>query len=171
MKAFAAFALFSLALGLGACGPPGPVADEAENNTTALDAVVNQANAMAEAVQENADEQAEVPTLENSLAPPPIPAGAAIPAPYRGRWGMVPADCTSSRGDAKGLITIDDQTVRFYESVASLKEQRPAKATSFSGLFAFTGEGEKWEKVMTFTRTGDTLLRAEEDGRFTYKRC
>ena len=107
-------------------------------------------------------------------APPPPPgetAAMTIPAGYHGRWGIVPADCTSTRGDAKGLIDIGGRTVRFFESVATLKEQRPAIATSFSGLFGFTGEGQNWEKVMTFTRTGDTLKRAEDSGTFTYKRC
>jgi hypothetical protein len=84
---------------------------------------------------------------------------------------MVAADCTSTRGDAKGLIDIGDRTIRFYEAVATLREQRPAIATSFSGLYSFTGEGQNWEKVMTFTRTGDTLKRAEESGTFTYRRC
>jgi hypothetical protein len=109
----------------------------------------------------------------NTSAPPPPPGPGAItiPAQYHGRWGMVPADCTSTRGDAKGLIEIGGQTIKFFEAVATLKEQRPAIATSFSGLFAFTGEGQNWEKVMTFTRTGDTLKRAEESGTFTYKRC
>lgn len=101
---------------------------------------------------------------------PPATA-AAIPAQYRGRWGMVPADCEASRSDAKGLITIGNKTIRFYESTATLKEQRPAIATSFSGLFGFTGEGQTWEKVMTLTRTDDTLKRAEAEGNFTYKRC
>ena len=84
---------------------------------------------------------------------------------------MVPADCTSTRGDAKGLITVGDTSIRFYESTATLKERRPAVAISFSGLFAFTGEGQRWEKVMTFTRTGDTLKRAEDDGSYTYRKC
>lgn len=99
------------------------------------------------------------------------PNQSFIPAQYRGRWGMVAADCTSSRGDNKGLITIEQRQVRFYEAVATLKEQRPAIPESFSGLFAFTGEGQSWEKVETFTRNGDTLKRAEEAGTFTYKRC
>ena len=94
-----------------------------------------------------------------------------IPAQYRGRWGMVAADCTSTRGDAKGLITVGDTWVGFYEARANLKEQRPSAATSFSGRFAFTGEGQTWEKVMTFTRTGNTLKRAENEGTFTYTRC
>ncbi len=97
--------------------------------------------------------------------------GSAIPAQYRGRWGMVAADCTSTRGDTKGLITIADRTVGFYESTATLKRQRPAIATSFSGEFGFTGEGQTWDKVMTFTRTGDTLDRADDDRSFTYQRC
>jgi hypothetical protein len=107
----------------------------------------------------------------NETAPPDAGTAAVIPAQYRGRWGMVPDDCTSNRGDAKGLITVGDKTIRFYESTATLKEQRPAIAISFSGLFGFTGEGQTWEKVMTFTRTGETLKRAEEDGSYTYKRC
>lgn len=104
-------------------------------------------------------------------AEPAPPPAALIPAQYRGRWGMVAADCQPGRSDAKGLITIGDQSIRFYESTATLKEQRPAIATSFSGLFSFTGEGQSWEKVMTFTRAGDTLKRAEPEGNFTYKRC
>ncbi|QIK95078.1 hypothetical protein G7076_02145 [Sphingomonas sp. HDW15A] len=107
----------------------------------------------------------------NETAPPDSGVAAVIPAQYRGRWGMVPGDCTSTRGDAKGLITVGDKIIRFYESTATLKEQRPAIATSFSGLFGFTGEGQMWETVMTFTRTGDTLKRAEDEGTFTYKRC
>jgi hypothetical protein len=104
-------------------------------------------------------------------SPPNTPEASMIPSQYRGRWGMVAADCDRSRSDAKGAITIGERTILFYESTATLKEQRPAIATSFSGLFDFTGEGQNWRKVMTFTRTGDTLKRAEETGTFTYTRC
>ena len=104
-------------------------------------------------------------------SPPVTPEASMIPGQYRGHWGMNAADCDQSRSDNKGLITIGEKSIRFYESTATLKEQRPAIATSFSGLFGFTGEGQTWEKVMTFTRTGDTLKRAEEDGSYTYKRC
>ena len=104
-------------------------------------------------------------------SPPDTPAVALIPSQYRDRWGMVAADCEPGRSDAKGLLVIGDKTLRFYESVGTLKEQRPAIATSFAGLFAFTGEGQSWQKIITFTRTGDTLKRAEKDGTFTYQRC
>ena len=81
------------------------------------------------------------------------------------------ADCTSTRGDAKGLITIADRGIRFYESTATLREQRPAIATSFAGHYGFTGEGQTWQKVVTLTRTGDTLRRADDEGSYTYTRC
>jgi hypothetical protein len=109
----------------------------------------------------------------NAIATPEpeaLPANV-IPAQYRGRWGMVPADCEAGRSDAKGLITISDTTIKFYESLASLKEQRPAIATSFSGQFAFSGEGQDWIRVQTLTRTGNTMKRADEEGSYTYTRC
>ena len=168
MKALLAAIPLAFVLVAAACDKSDPVADDA-NGAAPIDAVVNAANATAEAATEMAN------VAEEANAGRPIPkveaVAAAIPEQYRGRWGMVPADCTTTRGDAKGLITIDDRTVRFYESVATLREQRPAIATSFSGLFDFTGEGQSWDSVMTFTRSGDTLLRAGEDGRFTYQRC
>lgn len=104
-------------------------------------------------------------------SPPDTPEASMIPGQYRGRWGMVTADCDRNRADAKGAMTIGERTIMFYESRATLKERRPAIATSFAGLFGFTGEGQSWEKVMTFTRTGNTLKRAEETGTFTYTRC
>jgi hypothetical protein len=80
------------------------------------------------------------------------------------------------RSDAKGAITIGERSMTFYESRAQLKERRPAIATSFSGLFAFTGEGQEWERVETLTRTGDRLerrstARGEPDVAVTYTRC
>ena len=171
MKPVLAVIPLAFMLGAVACGRNEPVEEEAEN-AAGLDQVVAQANATAEAVHEQADETPPAPgTNQSEPTPAPPTPGGIIPAQYQGRWGMVPGDCTSTRGDAKGLITIGDTTIKFYESTATLTRQRPAIATSFSGLFAFRGEGESWEKVMTFTRTGDTLKRAEDDGSYTYKRC
>jgi hypothetical protein len=155
-----------LALTLAACEQP------VDDSNIAIDNGVNATEA-AEADVET------LPPSETSL-PATTPAeGAAaqsstapvIPAQYRGRWGMVAADCTSTRGDAKGLMTIGDDSIRFYESTATLKQQRPAIATSFSGSYGFTGEGQTWERIVTLTRTGDTLRRADDEGTYTYTRC
>lgn len=171
MKGLLAAIPLAFLLGAVACSKDEPVVDAAEN-AAGLTQVVAQANATAEAAHDRADETPPAPGSNGNAPSPPSPTpGAVIPAHYQGRWGMVPADCTSTRGDAKGLITIGDTSIKFYESTATLTEQRPAIATSFSGLFAFRGEGQSWEKVMTFTRTGNRLTRAEEDGTYTYARC
>ncbi len=99
------------------------------------------------------------------------PSPNFIPAQYRGRWGINVADCDPKRSDNKGLMTVGDKTIKFYESVAGLQEIRPAIATSFSGTYVFEGEGQTWERVITLTRTGDTLKRAQADANLTYKRC
>ena len=158
------FATALLALALMAC-------QQASDENIAIDES-NSLDADIETLPPDETVTSESNAPGNAAMPvPPNPVTADIPTQYHGRWGMVAADCISTRGDAKGLIDIGDQTIKFYEAIATLKERRPAIATSFSGLFAFTGEGQSWEKVMTFTRTGDTLKRAEESGTFTYKRC
>lgn len=171
MKIVLATIPLAFLLGTVACSGDEPVVHDAENAAN-LEAVVAEANATAEAVQQQTDPTPPAPGT-NQTAPVlagPTP-GDVIPERYQGRWGMVPADCTSMRGDTKGLMTIGDTRIRFYESTATLTQRRPSTTTSFSGEFAFRGEGQAWEKVMTFTRNGDTLQRAEAGGRFTYRRC
>ncbi len=161
-----------LALALTACQQSDPnniAIDEGNSLNAEIETLPPDESSMnniaGRALNEADDAGSELPS------PPNTPEASMIPDQYRGRWGMTVADCDRNRSDAKGAITIGEKTIRFYEAVATLKERRPAIATSFSGLFAFTGEGQNWQKVMTFTRTGDTLKRAEESGTFTYKRC
>jgi hypothetical protein len=103
-------------------------------------------------------------------------AGAAvIPAAFRGRWGMVPDDCTSTRGDAKGLIIVDESSIKFFESQALLTKATEDFPENFTGTFAFTGEGENWTNSQNLKLTGssNTLVRKQSDiaQPFTYKRC
>lgn len=99
----------------------------------------------------------------------PIPASpdtavvAAIPAAMQGRWGMVPADCTSTRGDAKGLITVSAKDIRFYESVGTLGTISQGDANHIRANFAFTGEGMEWtrEMDMAIEDGGEVLIRQE----------
>ena len=151
----------ALALALAAC-------QQSDPNNIAIDEA-NSLNGDVEILPP--DEGNEETAQANAANSVEEPTAAAIPANYHGRWGMVPNDCQPGRDDAKGLITIDGKTVKFYEAVATLKEQRPAIATSFAGQFDFAGEGQNWKKVMTFTRTGEKLTRSEEEGTFTYTRC
>ena len=154
-----------LALASG-CGKPGPVAEEAEDTVILNAAEAGRAppDAAPAAINEAEDWGSE-------NGPPSPVSSITFPDQYRGRWALAPADCEPGRSNSKGLMTIGEQSIYFYESVGKLKQHIPAVATSFSGLFAFTGEGQSWEKVISFSRVGDTLIRHEKDGRFTYKRC
>ncbi len=144
------------------------------NNATAEQA---QADAPIRNIEDiPADETAAAAVSEGDGAPavasPPSQPSqpVAIPAAFHGRWGLVPADCTSTRGDAKGLLVIDADRLKFYESRATLRQVTESGPDRLQGVFAYSGEGQEWTANVTLTRQGDTLTR-EEDGRFTYKRC
>jgi hypothetical protein len=148
---------------LAACGKPDPVADNA--NGAKLPAPVKD-------------------TAPSPLGTPPEndtrPANAAsatpegtIPAALQGRWGLTPADCTSTRGDAKGLLVISTAELRFYESRAVPKSVLKADADSISGDFDFTGEGQSWTRFETLERQKDRLVRTESNpaASYTYAKC
>jgi len=121
---------------------------------------------------------AEAATPPATATPGATPTATTIPAAIQGRWGLVAADCTSTRGDAKGLLTIDATTLRFYESVGTLAEVEEATDTRLRADFDFTGEGMTWRRNETLAVEdgGRTLIRRESGddaapGPFRYGRC
>ncbi len=139
----------------------------------------------AETTAEEAAARGEM-AANSSVAPAPSPAPAEtatpapteIPAALQGRWGLVPADCTSTRGDAKGLLTISATKLDFYESVGTLDTIMDAEPTRIRAAFDFEGEGMTWQReiVLDVQDDGATLIRREygEDaapGPFRYAKC
>lgn len=98
---------------------------------------------------------------------------AAIPSALHGRWGLTPADCTSQRGDAKGLLVVRADGLQFYESRAVPVGNVQLSSDSIGADFAFTGEGQTWTKFQTLTIEDDKLVRTESSpmASFTYARC
>jgi hypothetical protein len=96
----------------------------------------------------------------------------------QGRWGLVPADCTSTRGDGKGLLTVSPGSLKFYESVGKLGAIKTRTDTSLRADFAFSGEGMTWTRDETLSVSGNKLTRTERGGDepgsggpFTYTKC
>ncbi len=103
-----------------------------------------------------------------------LPASSTkIPAVLQGRWGLGPADCTSTRGDAKGLLVITSNELRFYESRAVPAADIGTDAHSIGGNFAFTGEGQSWTKYEALKADKQVLVRTEinPSASFSYAKC
>lgn len=106
------------------------------------------------------------------------PAARSIPESVQGRWGLVPGDCTSDRGDAKGLLVIGPESLNFYESVGKLGRIAERDENRIRASFSFTGEGQSWQHdvVLDVRDGGKTLIRREygadaAPGAFKYSRC
>ena len=108
IRFFAPIAMIAGLMSMVACSGRDPVvADEANNLAAAPDVDVLPA-----------DESAVTPTneLENGDGGArQLTTATAIPASLHGRWGLTPADCTSTRGDAKGLLIVSADGLKFYE--------------------------------------------------------
>jgi len=119
------------------------------------------------------------PTGSETATPAPSPTepdGNTIPVALQGRWGIVPADCSSTRVDAKGLLTIGATTLKFYESVGRLGAIKERSDRSIRADYAFTGEGMNWTRDVALSVDGTKLTRLdrggdEPGGPFTYTKC
>ena len=101
-----------------------------------------------------------------------------IPAQFHGRWGINRADCTSTRGDNKGLLTINDTRLTFYESRGTIDKVLGATTSSFDARYGFTGEDQTWQRTERFKLVNDKLQRRtdaepgqEPPVNLTYERC
>lgn len=159
-----AVALFIIGI-IAGCDGNDPVASGA-NDTAALPAPANRDEPIAEPMPPANAARA------GAADPPPLATGK-IPAALHGGWGLTPGDCTSTRGDAKGLLTVGPDQLRFYESVAVPSASIKADAKSISGDFSFTGEGQRWTKFQMLEVRKQELVRTETNpaASFTYAKC
>ena len=90
-----------------------------------------------------------------------------------GRWGLTPGDCTSTRGDAKGLHDRRRGQPQILRILGEASGRMKISANSASGDFAFTGEGMTWKKYQTLELQAGKLVRTESDpmASYTYARC
>jgi hypothetical protein len=179
MRALALLIACPLILAIGGCNRRSPVAEQA-NDTANLIAVVDQANTMANAARAAngkalppGSAPAAVEASPTGAPPATTPGRPVIPAALQGRWGLTPADCTTPLGDAKGLLVVGSDGLRFYESRAVPGGNTAATPTSYSADFRFTGEGQAWVQFETLQLKNDKLVRTQSNPMtsFTYARC
>jgi hypothetical protein len=153
---------FLLAVAVAACGRSEAVTDGSENGGS---------------IEGNTARSTGSPTggpaADNGSAASPADSTTVIPAALHGRWGLSPGDCTSTRGDAKGLLVITGDRLRFYESVAIPSDSVLTSDDTVGGNFIFTGEGQDWTKYQNLQIDDGLLVRTERDpiATFRYVRC
>lgn len=154
-----------------ACSGPDPVVADEANNAAAAPADVD-VLPPDESVATSSDDLENGATEGENISSAAGTAGA-IPASFQGRWALTPADCTSTRGDNKGLMTVTADTLTFYEARAKPEGELKRTSHSVSGEFAFTGEGQSWKKYQVLDLQSGKLVRTESDpmASYTYARC
>ena len=162
--------LAAASMAVAGCAERDPVAEEARNVVG-----LPPADQVAGARDGNPSADGSAPanvTTTTAQNAKPAPA-AAIPSALHGRWGLTPADCTSTRGDNKGLLIIGPEQLQFYESRATPVANVKSAVDTFSADFAFTGEGQSWTRFQTLALQGEKLVRTESSpmASFTYARC
>ena len=131
------------------------------------------ADAEPDAEPEPAPEPTATPSPSASASPGDDTA-AAIPPRFRGRWGLVSADCDPRRDDNKGLMTVAARQLRFYESRAVPAKIERAGPDALAVTLAFSGEGQTWSEIarLTLRQNGRVLVRTgAEGGPLRYTRC
>ena len=167
LRAIAPIVSCAMMVAVVACSQRDPVANDADN-TAAIPVSSEAANAATNAA-------------DPSGAPPEKAGGATqasdpsqlIPTSLHGRWGLTPMDCTSTKGDAKGLLIVSANDLKFYESRAVPTQTAQSGTDSISGDFNYSGEGQTWTKFESLKAKGDMLVRTESNptASFTYARC
>jgi hypothetical protein len=151
-----------LLLTIAACDKSDPVQPEAK------------ATAGLPKIDRRAPSAAGEPHGDATVTGEPLPAAAmAIPTQFHGRWGLTPGDCTSTKGDAKGLLVIAPDGLRFYESRAVPGADSDLDSGSISGHFNFNGEGQSWSRYEALRVDGAHLVRTESNptASFSYAKC
>jgi hypothetical protein len=72
---------------------------------------------------------------------------------------------------------VNDSRLTFYESRGTIDRiDRWTPANRFTANYGFSGEGQTWERVITFERSANKLRRTEQGGEegpvdLTYTAC
>jgi len=156
--------LLAAPLALAACSDPSPTPTGAA--TPSLAPMVSESEAFAPPVAPGASEAASVAGV------------GTFPAAMRGTWGVNVADCDPKRGDNKGMMTIGEKSVKFYESIAELGTIRDGDDNALRATFNYEGEGMVWQRDAKFALAegGKTLILTEfgddaPQGPRRYSRC
>ncbi|MGN6269142.1 MAG: hypothetical protein ACTHM0_04525 [Sphingomonas sp.] len=113
--------------------------------------------------------------LEGLPVPQPTAHALAyqIPTSFVGRWGMTPADCDPDGPAVKGLLTIADDSLKFWESKGNVQQIVRHSPYDITLTLAMTGEGQSWTSTtrLVLDAAATELVRTEDSHSYRYRRC
>lgn len=91
-------------------------------------------------------------------------SSSVIPKTIQGTWDENDEACKAKHSDTRLLIR--PLTIEYWESRGVLLEVLESKNTSLIGRYTFSGEGESWERIITYLllNEGSELVQAFDDG-------
>ena len=110
--------------------------------------------------------------IEPVTLPSPSPI-ASVPAAFRGRWGLVVADC-EGEGEAKGLMVVSGSGFRIGGSRATAGSLAMVGTDALSVALSYAGGEHPGTRAnrLTLVDNGRTLVRQEQPaGSYRYSRC
>jgi hypothetical protein len=155
------FISLALVLSVASCGNRQPVDKEAKNISGLPDLKVPAPTVTGE------------PHNQTQPAKPLPGSASVIPVVLHGRWGLSPADCISTKGNAKGLLVVTSDGLDFHESRAVPAADAETDGNSIGGDFAFAGEGRSWTRYESLKLDKHVLIRTETNptASFSYAKC
>ena len=169
-----------LALLLTGCGPDdadqtsktSDVTTHDDAETSAIDSDI--ATTTMDEAKPDGKAEDKVPAKASGDMNEPSSSDTSFPAKFQGRWALNVSDCPKARGMETTVMTIDDKSAQFYESMASLKSARQ-NGDTFNVTLRWTGEGQNWDSETAFTlKDGGKMLTRADAGIaevLIYKKC
>ena len=134
-----------------------------------------QDNAAAAAIENAVSANSTAAQLQGLPVPQPTAHALAyqIPTSFVGRWGMTRADCDPDSLAVKGLLTIDPDGLKFWESKGNVQQIVRHSPFDVTLTLAMTGEGQSWTDTMRLTldAAATRLVRTEDNRSYRYQRC
>lgn len=96
-----------------------------------------------------------------------------IPTSFVGRWGMTPADCDPDGPAVKGLLTITDDSLKFWESKGNVQQIVRHSPYDITLDLTMTGEGQSWTSTtrLVLDAAATQMVRTEDSRSYRYHRC
>jgi hypothetical protein len=124
--------------------------------------------------QEKASQNVAVAPAATNAPVPDVPLEIVInqfPGGYQGRWATSAAGCADDPANSEQMMSLQGKLVKFHESIGTMVAGKRQTSKTMEAEFEFVGEGEKWNKTISFelSESRKLLTRTDKDDGTSYR--